>query len=355
VNGIDAGRFCKLYAIDDEGQRMKKKIFCILTVLCSLLLILTGAEILLRISGAKPWPILASNEPAMLQQDPILGWKTKPGKYRLPPFSPQGKETHYAFLEDGSRVTSDNQKMDSYDLIFLGCSFTLGFAVSDSDTFAWKLQATYPSLRMGNFGVPGYSTYQSLLLLRELYKRNIKPAIVIYGFVILHEERNIAASNWRILLSKYSKRGHVLLPYCTLDKNGKLIEHEPIGYPLLPLRHQLALTGDFAANCYFKFWDTEESERREQSSEVTQNLMTEMNSLAQKNGSSFFIAMLDPYGNYESFFKTTAIAKIDCRIPFYAREYMVQGDGHPNEKAHSIYAGKIARSLLDQPAFQALF
>jgi hypothetical protein len=327
---------------------MRKKLFYILMFLISLSLILIGAELLLRASGAKPWPILSATEPTLFEWDPVLGWKSQPGKFRHQPYSPQGHEINYTILSNGSRATSDNQKTDSYNLVFLGCSFTEGLAVSDEDTFAWKLQAKFPSLRIGNFGVGGYGTYQSLLLLRELYKHNMKPAIVIYGFLPFHEERNIANSQWRKLLTQHSKRGHRSLPYCNLDENGKLIEHKPIGYPLLPLREHLALTGDFAAEFYFRFFDAEEGKRREDGFAITQKLIAEMNSLAQKNGSSFFVAILAGPGPYESFFKTSAIGKIDCRIAWNSDENMVQGEGHPNEKAHSAWAERIAEFLKDQ-------
>jgi hypothetical protein len=156
VDRIVVGRLYESYAIRDERQGMRKKLlFYISMFLISLSLMLIGAEILLRVSGAKPWPILSASEPTLFEWDPVLGWKSKPGEFRHEPYSPQGHEIHYTILSDGSRATSANQEIDSYDLVFLGCSFTEGLAVSDEGTFAWKLQAKFPSLRIGNFGVGG--------------------------------------------------------------------------------------------------------------------------------------------------------------------------------------------------------
>jgi hypothetical protein len=327
---------------------MRKALLYISMYIISFSLMLTGAELLLRVTGvAEPWSTLAENEPAMFEADPFLGWKAKPGKYKLAPFSNQGHDTHYTILNDGSRATADNKINSPYDLIFIGGSFTEGFAVSDEETFAWKLQDKFPSLRIGNFGVGGYGTYQSLLLLRDLYKQKMRPKIVIYGFMPFHEERNIANSGWRRVLNEFSRRGHSALPFCSMDENGILIEHEPIGYPLLPLREHLALV-DFAAKFYFRFIDADESKRREDGFEISKKLITEMKHLAEKNGSFFFTALLGQPGRYESFFKTSDIGMIDCRLVLN-EEFTVKGEGHPNEKAHTVWAEKIATFLKIQP------
>lgn len=311
-----------------------------------------GAEILLRLTGvAEPWSILAGNEPSMFKPDPVLGWRTKPGKFELAPYSPQGHVTHYTFLGDGSRATSENERKRSYDLIFVGGSFTEGFAVSDEDTFAWKLQSEFPSLKIGNFGVGGYGTYQSLLLLRDLYKHNAKPAIVVYGFLPFHEERNIANSRWRKVLTEFSKRGHSALPFCSLGENGALVEHKPIGYPVLPFRNSLALV-DFSTKFYFRFLDKEEVKRRNEGFEITKKLMVEMDNIARKNGSSFFVAIMGQPQKYGSFFETSGIGTIDCRLEL-SEDYMVPGEGHPNGKAHSEWAEKIAAFLRTRTYFRA--
>jgi hypothetical protein len=329
---------------------MKKVWFYIVMYFITFTLMLVGAEILLRLTGvAETWSILAENEPAMFESDTVLGWRAKPGRYILSSFAPEGHETHYTILDDGSRATSDFTDDRSYDLIFIGGSFTEGFAVSDEDTFSWQLQKKFPSVKIGNFGVGGYGTYQSLLLLRALYKHN-KPKIIIYGFLPFHEERNIANSAWLRVLTEFSKRGHSLLPFCSLDENGKLVEHKPVGYPAVPFREHLALV-DFAAKFYFRFIDDSETRRRKDGFEITRKLMIAMNDLAQKNGSAFYVALLEDPEKYESFFKTSGIPVIDCRLDLDGK-YTVPGEGHPNEKAHEYWAKKISVFLRAQPFFR---
>ena len=332
---------------------MRKALLYICMFTISLALMLIGAEILLRLTGiAEPWTTLAENEPAMFKPDPVLGWRTVPGKFKLAPSSPQDHETHYTFLDDGSRATSDNKEISPYDLIFVGGSFTEGFAVSDEDTFAWKLQSQFPSVKIGNFGVGGYGTYQSLLLLRDLYKRNVKPAIVVYGFLPFHEERNIANSGWRRVLTEFSRRGHSLLPFCSLGQNGELVEHKPVGYPVLPLHEYLALD-DFAIKFYFRFIDKDESKRRKDGFEITKKLMVAMDDLVRKNGSSFFVAVLGQPHQYESYLEKSGIGTINCSIEL-DNDHIVRGEGHPNGKAHSAWAQKIAAFLQAQPVFREI-
>jgi hypothetical protein len=219
--------------------------------------------------------------------------------------------------------------------------------VSDEDTFAWKLQSEFPSLSIGNFGVGGYGSYQSLLMLRGLYAHNYRPAMVVYGFLPFHEDRNIANAGWLRVLSEHSKRGHSYLPFCSLDNNGELKENSPVEYPVLPLRQHLALV-DFAAKSYFKFLDQDERKRRSDGFEITKKLMLEMDRLAKANGSIFAVAIFGQpiiYGSYpqqyKSFFKESGIQTIDCLFDL-DEDYIVQGDGHPNEKVHSIWAERIA-------------
>src|SRR5262249_12408647 len=51
--------------------------------------------------------------------------------------------------------------------LFIGCSFTQGWAISDQETFPWGVQEHFPAARVLNAGTAGYGTYQSLLGLSE--------------------------------------------------------------------------------------------------------------------------------------------------------------------------------------------
>jgi len=321
---------------------------------------LTG-ELFLRFTGfCSPWIDRSGNEFALLAKDETLGWKHNSGAFTLPPFSLNGQQTRYTLQDDGSRLTTGGEvvKHDKeYDIVFVGGSFTEGYAVSDGETFASLVQSKFPTLNVGNFGVCGYGTYQSLLLMRQLFEKKIKPSIVIYGFIPLHEDRNVALASWLRQCSQSSDAG---LPFCYLNKQGGIVEHQPINYPVFPFRENLALV-DFFAKVYYKFLDTDDKKKRKDAFEITTKLISEMNNLAKKNDTSFVVALLGQTQQrglspekYMPFFEASGIKTVDCRL-YLEKKYIVEGDGHPNKIAHSFWAGRISTFIETQTIFQKMF
>ena len=93
-----------------------------------------------------------------------------------------------SFLPDGSRATGSSQDVDAESLILVGGSLTQGFAVSDHETFAWKLQQKHPGVTVTKYGTGAYGTYQSLLTLEQVFARQETPALVLYGFYEGHTQ-----------------------------------------------------------------------------------------------------------------------------------------------------------------------
>ena len=142
--------------------------------------------------------------------------------------------------------------------------------------------------------------------MKALLENDIRPSIYIYGLIPLHEDRNIAHVRWLKEISQVSDSG---LPYCSLGQKGELIEHRSKFYPAFPFRGTLALVDCFA-KFYYKFLDENEKKRRRDALEITEKLMIEMNALANKNGSSFYVALLGqtkhrglPLDRYKHFFE----------------------------------------------------
>ena len=126
----------------------KRLLFSAITAGLSIGLVLASAEILLRTSGREPWrPLfLDPAQPVIYQPDSALGWKHKEGEYRFPAFSPLGKGVRMHFQGDGSRSTSERTGAGGDSIAIFGGSFTEGFAISDDQTFAWKLQERFPGI-----------------------------------------------------------------------------------------------------------------------------------------------------------------------------------------------------------------
>ena len=78
-------------------------------------------------------------EPQTNEYDNILGWKPKIGSFKFSPWSSDGKNTELTTTKFGRFDLYDNQSVKK--IIFIGGSFTQGFAVDNFQTFSFKLQS----------------------------------------------------------------------------------------------------------------------------------------------------------------------------------------------------------------------
>jgi hypothetical protein len=319
----------------------------LLTALATALTTLLLAEIVLRAAGHGPWQVstLDAREPVMNQPDPVRGWRNRPGRYVIPPYTAGGRETEIHILPDGSRATGAGEPDGRRVLVLVGGSYTRGNGLSDEQTSAWKLQARFPELRVQNHGTGGYGTYQSLLALEEILPRS-DVAFVLYGFIDHHEVRNVAPPGWIDLLSRFSRRRQVRVPYCTLDARGELVRHPPASYPAWPLRRWLA-TVAFAERAVAYAGG---SERAAQGRAVTERLLVEMEARSRRHGSGFAVVLLsvgpDAKAHYPTFLARSGIRVADCARPVTAA-YQVPGEGHPNDRLTTIWSRCIERELGD--------
>ncbi len=132
--------------------------------------------------------------------DPVIGWKNKPGSHQI------GQAT-MTFGRDGGRATSGTEigEGSTPDIVMIGCSFTQGYGLNDSETMAWRVQASHPDLVIENFGTGGYGAYQSLLMLEDIFKRPQVPKLVIFNFFYWHTVRDIAPLQWVTVFQRGSK------------------------------------------------------------------------------------------------------------------------------------------------------
>lgn len=251
------------------------------------------------------------------------------------------------FGPDGSRATGPSRSARERRIVLIGCSLTQGWTILDSETYAWKLQARFSDVEVSNYGTGGYGTYQSLMVLeRLLSKPGPGPTMVIYGFASFHEDRNVAGWYWLKLLSLYSHRGHIGVPYCDLDPaTGRLRGHPPEAYPAWPLKRFLASVV-LAEEAFARL----ESRRRIlQRRAVTEQLLLEMSRLSREKGVQFLVALLvrEPgASDYRAFLQQSGIRYIDCLHPMYGTpEFTAVRDGHPNDLMNEFWASRIALAI----------
>jgi hypothetical protein len=319
------------------------------TLALGLGLSLAAAEALLRLAGRRPWSTTAlhPNEPTMMQPDPIVGWRSKPGQYVYPGYTKGAPSIQVTIWPDGARATRRRADDRPHRILLVGDSFTQGWAVSDDETWAWKLQDRWPSADVRNHGTAAYGTYQSLLLLRELLaRRGEPPRVVIYGFAEQHEDRNVADLDWLRMLALHSHRGTIRLPFCGLRPDGTLEEHAPEGYPAWPLSPASAAVT--ALQDVYAQWRT--GGRRARRRRVTEALLSRMSRAAAERGSRLLVVLLwsSPAGvaHYGGYLAGEGIGVADCtRSP--TPRLIVPGEGHPNREWHRLLAGCVAEAMAE--------
>lgn len=218
-----------------------KIIKCSLLIIISVffaILVFVGLEIVLRASGKQPAKLIdrkKEGEPAIFEKDSILGWKCRPGVYdRWPKSWENSSGIKVTIWLDGSRATRPAAIIKDKQIIIIGCSFAFGWAISDEQTFAWKVQEEFPDIEFLNYSANGYGTYQSLLSLERYFKHNpdAKPLMILYGFSVFHEDRNVASFKY-IRGMRVSNRVDLCVPYCRINGMG-ILERKP---PPLPMSH----------------------------------------------------------------------------------------------------------------------
>jgi len=220
----------------------------------------------------------------------------------------------------------------------------MSWALSDNETYPWKVQENFPSFEVLNYGTAGYGTYQSLLTLEKMLPLIKNPILIVYGFIQLHEIRNVASADWLVLLSRYSYRGHINVPYVTMDWNDHLHYHQPEGYSSWPFREHLVIVTKVE-----KLLTKLRTYRRtKQARPVTQKLLLQMNKVALNNQANFTVAIFrikkDVKTSYVRFAQRNDIFIVDCAYPI-SEEMQVKGEGHPNGRMNSKWAACITEFI----------
>ena len=322
-------------------MKTNKKISFFL-IIFSILVSLVIVEVLLRLTGFKPWVYekTESGNQEIFINDSDLGWISKKGTYELVIDNKLKSKVKIVIANEGDRFTGINNK-NKQKIIFIGGSFTQGWGVNDSDTFAYLIQKKFNNFYAYNFAQSGYSGVQSLLLLKRKIKNIKSTKLIIYGFIEHHEQRNVARSGWLKTLQRSSKRGHKQtpkIPYASVNKLGELAYYKPVGYMTLPLREKFA-TVALIENFYMK---QSSRHRKKTQKKVTKKIFYELNKITKKNNANFLVVNLNSSNRfneqeYESFLKKNKINYANCNLVL-DEDLMIPNDFHPNEKAHFLYS-----------------
>jgi hypothetical protein len=318
-------------------------------------------ELLARASGRRPWSgLVRPSEPQLYVEDPELGWRLRPGRHVHPGHLRGSGPLRISVLADGSRDTGYAGSGGEPRLALLGGSFVQGWGLTDEQTLAWRLQEHQRGLRVTNHGVGGYGTHQSLLVLERLLAGQDAPSVVLYGFIPLHEPRNVADAGWLESLARAGRDSLVAAPSVTLDREGELVRHAPRRHPRWPLREWSALIA-FGEILVAR---TLAEGRSEQARDVTLQLLAAMNRTATDRGARFAVVFLwappgarvsyregaDPQARvyrgdlYVRALRAEGVPMLDCSHEI-TPELTVPGEGHPGAELNDFWAACISEWL----------
>jgi hypothetical protein len=110
----------------------------------------------------------------------------------------------------------------SYNIIFLGCSFTFGEGLPGEKTFAGLIAEKFPKAQVYNYGLSGASPSSIKRILTQDSRRfilglnNKLPTIIIFTFIDDHMRRVAGTSLYLQQISKQDEVNFIILP------NGKI-------------------------------------------------------------------------------------------------------------------------------------
>ena len=324
--------------------RTRRILLTTATVAVGLLVGLALVEAGARALGHQPRRPMDKPEPPIHVPDPELGWKQVPGHYLFGPYMPDAPPVRVTIRPDGSRETGAGDAAGRPEVVLVGCSFTMGWAVSDDETWAWRVQELRPDLEVVNRGVGGYGTLQSLMVIEQLIGHDgRRPARVLYGFID-HGARNVAAATWLWALS--FNQHTIATPYCTLSADNQLERHPPEAYPSLPLHEYLASVTLLEG----KLLEHQVNGRWKMAVPVTRLLLQEMADECRAAGVGFSLVLLHVPPQvkeaYERFARDHQIDVIDCNRALTVAD-IVPGEVHPNAQVHRQWGDCIAAALAE--------
>lgn len=272
----------------------------------------------------------------LTESDPELVYRLKPGA--AVDVTILGRRLTMDVDAFGCRPVIGQNDIGEKSFSAYGCSLTYGLAIAAEETFCSLLQGTFPTWRMENYGVNGYSTVQNLIHLRR-NSRFFASDYVSFCWFDKHPLRNVAAPNYVQLLMRFLDRtgqrdtAQTSQPCARLDADGEL---------------QLA-------TFQFPRWDLYEVDYADFQPDpyyldlVCAKVLTRAKSIVDGYGGHFFVTAL--FGSMSDALRRmlaeNGVPLLDASLD--GLEYTCWPDDlHPNARANAHYAEKIRDYLMAQ-------
>jgi len=278
----------------------------------------------------------------LVEADPELSWRLKPNA------SCQqivlGRQIVMEVDSAGCRPVVGQPLSGEKSFAAYGCSVTFGWAIAAEETYCSVLQSMFPDWRIENHGVGGYSGTQNLIQLHRNARWGM-PDFVTFGWIPHHMRRNVGDPTWlQLMMGKANERRlrigstqepaaltRPTFPRAFLDQEG-VLQYRLIGFPR---RDLLGLdTEDFSPDLHYLDL-------------VSLGIFSRASQLVRAKGGHFFVTILQ--GEMSALLRRmldgSGIPVLDASVT--GKEFTcLPDDGHPNGRAHRIYAEKIRDYLV---------
>jgi hypothetical protein len=273
-----------------------------------------------------------------------LGISLKPGNYSIT----LNKKVHFSATH-----TAHNQRQTPYSaadsieqsIAFLGCSFTYGYGVNDTETFVSKLQQKHANWSLLNYGVIGYGTVQSLIQLKDIIRKGETDAVIL-NFSSFHFMRNALTQTYRKNLK---------LGYAHSSESVDSVMHNA-RFPYInacDCKPQYAdwtnmhdnWTGrEYLASInWIQTLNEQYKDSKIDALELTTCLLKKMQKLCQEAHIKFAVVCLDSTTETDQLHsKLTTIPWLDVKFDFESKsKTFAPYDSHPNAAGHQYITEKI--------------
>ena len=329
---------------------MRKALPLLKKTLFYTILVIVCFEVALWILGYRPYENVdykVHSEPEnAFSGDAELGIKLNPGTYEITlNDSVQFTTTH---LENNQRfIPAGPELPDSLEtqIRFMGCSFTYGYGVNNTETFAALTQQSFPGIKVNNYGVVGYGTVHSLLQLREMDDLD-KDDLVLLCFSSFHFMRNSLSQEYRSRLkigfensSKNLKNDMELARFPMLEDCGADLQF----VSWKDMYDNWAGRETFASVNFIQSLRDRYLDSKKDLVEITTCLIEELHLICQSKGAQLAIICLDEDNRTIKLKENLAgIPWLDIQFDFGNPEITnLPYDRHPNALGHQYIHHKI--------------
>ena len=328
---------------------MKKRIVSKLTSgLLYVLITFALVEGVLWIMGYRPYyntdyEVISSPQNPYVAHE-TLGIQLNVGSYAFT--LNKGVKFSATHLDNGQRLIPGANSERKDNILFLGCSYTYGYGVNDSESYPALIQSKQPQWNIENTAVVGYGTAQHLLQLRNRLQSGETPQCVVLGLSSVHFIRTVLSEQYRANLRIGYRRSSSNIddrmdganfPFFD-DCSGKVKQASWKDlYAELPGRYWSA-TINFIQGILERSRETQCDPI-----EITACIILEMHTLCQEKEIPFGVICLDTSHETKELKKQLkGVPWKNIGFSFKKKKYThLPYDSHPNAAGHKKIAGSV--------------